>query len=85
MFLQRPRPPISISLLIFLALKNSRNGVLPPNEVLKWILFNFPYFGVECLRETSNNLRHLIKSKICVDYERIRFPGKRSVSLIMGC
>ena len=75
-FLQRTRPPVSFSLCIFLALKNSRHGVLPPNEIYKWMLFNFPYLMRDCL-ENKSSIRKTIKSKMLQDYEKVFHPSKR--------
>ncbi|XP_042145295.1 forkhead box protein N4 [Ixodes scapularis] len=67
-----PKPAYSYSCLIAMALRNSRTGSLPVNEIYSFMTENFPYFRT-APSGWKNSVRHNLSLNKC--FEKIEKPG----------
>ncbi|XP_041096269.1 forkhead box protein N2-like [Polyodon spathula] len=60
----KSKPPYSFSLLIYMAIEQSRNKCLPVKEIYSWILDHFPYFA-NAPTGWKNSVRHNLSLNKC--------------------
>ncbi|XP_038607619.1 forkhead box protein N2 isoform X2 [Tachyglossus aculeatus] len=75
------KPPLSFSLLIYMAIENSAGKCLPVKEIYSWIVARFPYFGT-APAGWKNSVRHNLSLNKCfrkVERSRGKVNGKGSL------
>ncbi|XP_026884834.2 forkhead box protein N1 [Electrophorus electricus] len=75
-----PKPVYSYSILIFMALRNSRTGTLPVSEIYSFMTEHFPYFKT-APDGWKNSVRHNLSLNKC--FEKVE--NKISSSARKGC
>ncbi|XP_046718144.1 forkhead box protein N1 isoform X2 [Silurus meridionalis] len=77
---QYPKPIYSYSILIFMALRNSRTGSLPVSEIYSFMTEHFPYFKT-APDGWKNSIRHNLSLNKC--FEKVE--NKKGNSSRKGC